>query len=120
MKGASLVWGVAGSTPPASPCIVASMRLIQVEHMDPKTARERGWNGETHTVRCSHIRQLLNEAQRLVNQVDGATFPVPAPGGEVEGSRNALLVMERAENLLEHAAQELRDERLCLRDGWSF
>jgi hypothetical protein len=117
MKGASLVWGVAGSTPPASPCIVASMDH-PVEHMSLDQAREHGWCGGTHRVVCTHIAQLTREALSWVNRVDQAVFPAPAPGGEVMGARNALVCMERAINHLEHAAQELRDEFLRLRDGW--
>jgi len=81
-------------------------------------ARERGWHGGTRTVRCDHISEMLRNAARLVSRVNGAVFPEPAPGGEVEGARNALLCIERAENLLAHAAAELADERLRLRDGW--
>lgn len=89
-----------------------------VEHEQPEAVRERGWLGGTRTVRASHIRSMLTGALNLVNRVDGACFPEPAPGGEAENSRNALLVMERAINLLQHAAAELEDERLRLRDGW--
>lgn len=90
----------------------------QVEHLSIEDARERGWTGGTHTVVCSHIRKMVVQALGLIGRVDYAVFPAPAPGGEVEGSRNALLCMERAHNLLLHAAAELEDERLRLRDGW--
>jgi hypothetical protein len=88
-----------------------------VEHMSLDQAREHGWCGGTHRVVCTHIAQLTREALSLVNRVDQAVFPAPAPGGEVMGARNALVCMERAINHLEHAAQELRDEFLRLRDG---
>lgn len=82
-------------------------------------AVSRGWNGRTRKVVCSHIQQLLSQAQHLIKLVDDRVFPEPFPGGETEGSSHTLQSLERATQLLRHAAEELEDERLKLRDGWS-
>lgn len=94
------------------------MDLYTVDHHDFETVRERGWQGNTRRVVTNHIRAMIGSALSLTMRVDQARFPEPAPGGEVEGAHNALLCMERAANLLRHAAAELDDERLRLRDGW--
>lgn len=68
---------------------------------------------------CTHIAQLIDEAQGLIGTVHLRSFPAPADGCEVPGAGPALRTMERAVNLLRHAAEELDDERLRLRDGWT-
>jgi hypothetical protein len=67
---------------------------------------------------CTHIAQLIDEAQSLIGDVHLLAFPAPAPGCEVQNAGPSLRTMERAVNLLRHAAEELEDERLRLRDGW--
>lgn len=73
----------------------------------------------TRHVACSHIIEMTADALEMAKELDGEIFPAPPPGGYVEGADAALRSMERAVNLLRHAAEELEDERLRLRDGWT-
>ena len=75
--------------------------------------------GRVRTVRCDHIQQMMGSAAWLVDRVNGRVFPEPCEGGEVPSVDETLRCLERAINLLTHAAAELQDERLKLRDGWT-
>jgi hypothetical protein len=64
-------------------------------------------------IRTEHIGQMLTEARVLAVLCNDAE-----KANDVVLDRTAEQVLERAANLAEHAAAELRDELLRARDGW--
>lgn len=72
-------------------------------------------------IQTTHIQRMLREAERLARIVEGfdhtGTGHRPEPGWPTDGATGAQ-ILDRAANLAEHAAVELRDELLRERDGW--
>jgi hypothetical protein len=69
-----------------------------------------------HTVVTTHIQRLLLEASTIAQACDG----VVADGTAMDMDGRPVLVhmaLDRAANLLRHAAEELQDERF-LALGW--
>lgn len=62
-------------------------------------------------VRTSHIRTMLEQAQRLAAMAETA-LPTMQEARALE--------LERAAILAEHAAAELRDELFLLKHGWDI
>lgn len=77
------------------------------------------------SVQTTHIQRMLTEASRLAEIAQAMTeratpcHPWAVDGGPTDGATTPQ-ILERAANLAEHAAAELRDELLRHRDGWGF
>lgn len=81
-------------------------------------AKDVGFLAEpsNHTVITAHVQSLIKEALRLAEVCNG----VVADGKSMEIDGRPVLVhmtLDRAANLLRHAAEELQDERF-LALGW--
>lgn len=68
----------------------------------------------------SHISRMLAESHRLAADAagPGPMDDLAAPESTASERTDRLRRLERAANLAEHAAAELRDELLRARDGW--